>query len=62
MGMRCIAAPVFDPTGEPFAGVSVSGPSQRVRPEADERTGALVRAAAYEITHAIGGTAPVRGP
>ena len=29
-GMRCIAAPVFDWTGEAVAGVSVSGPVSRV--------------------------------
>lgn len=29
VGMRCIAAPVFDPVGSIIAGVSISGPSSR---------------------------------
>jgi len=57
-GMRCIAAPVFNHFGEPVAGVSVSGPSQRVRPDRDGATGRLVRAAADEITRATGGVVP----
>ncbi len=34
-GMRCIAAPIFNPFGEAVAGVSLSGPSVRVKPEQD---------------------------
>jgi IclR family acetate operon transcriptional repressor len=56
-GMRCIAAPVFNAYGEPIAGVSLSGPSVRVKPERDEEFGALIRQAADEITRAVGGVA-----
>jgi IclR family acetate operon transcriptional repressor len=54
-GMRCIAAPVFNAYGEPVAGVSLSGPSVRVKPERDAEFGALVKHAADEITRATGG-------
>jgi IclR family acetate operon transcriptional repressor len=56
-GMRCIAAPVFNAFGEPIAGVSLSGPSVRVKPKRDGEFGALIRQAADEITRAIGGVA-----
>ncbi|MEL6679928.1 MAG: HTH-type transcriptional regulator BhcR [Pseudomonadota bacterium] len=58
MGMRCIAAPIFNEFGEAIAGVSISGPSVRVRPERDGALGARVSEAASAITQAIGGRAP----
>ena len=57
-GMRCIAAPIFNPFGEAVAGISVSGPVTRVTPERDAEIGATVRAAAGAITQALGGRAP----
>ena len=60
MGMRCIAAPVFNSFGEAVAGVSLSGPSVRVRPERDAEFGALIARAADEITRSTGGTPPRR--
>ena len=54
-GMRCIAAPIFNNYGEVIAGVSLSGPSVRVKPERDGELGALIRHAADEITRATGG-------
>ncbi|MCP5073989.1 MAG: IclR family transcriptional regulator [Rhodobacteraceae bacterium] len=57
-GMRCIAAPVFDPFGEPVAGLSVSGPGFRIPPNAVSEIGAKVRAAANELSKAIGGESP----
>jgi IclR family acetate operon transcriptional repressor len=57
-GMRCIAAPIFNPFGEPVAGISISGPSVRVRTERDAEFGAIVSAAAQEVTRATGGNAP----
>jgi IclR family acetate operon transcriptional repressor len=57
-GMRCVAAPVFNGYGEPVAGLSVSGPAFRIGLSDAARIGALVRAAADEVTTAIGG---VRG-
>ena len=54
-GMRCIAAPVFDLTGEAIAGVSVSGPTHRIGNEHVKTLGAVVAAAAAELSHAMGG-------
>lgn len=58
LGMRCIAAPIFDVHGEATAGISVSGPTSRM---GLEKTGALASAvmeAAANLTTAIGGTPP----
>ncbi|TBN43910.1 IclR family transcriptional regulator [Paracoccus subflavus] len=54
-GMRCIAAPVFDMTGDAVAGVSVSGPSHRIGYEHVKTLGAVVAAAAAELSAAMGG-------
>ncbi len=58
LGMRCIAAPVFNEHGEAIAAVSVSGPTVRVNAEAVPRIAALTVEAAAAITLAIGGRAP----
>lgn len=58
MGMRCIAAPIFNEFREPVAGISISGPTVRVTHARADVIGAGVRAAADQITEAIGGTAP----
>lgn len=55
LGMRCIAAPVFDVHGEAIAGISVSGPTSRVRTDQISRLSTSVVAAATELTAAIGG-------
>ena len=55
IGMRCIAAPVFDIHGEAVAGISVSGPTSRVGTERIAEFGAAVVAAAQELSGAIGG-------
>jgi len=49
-GLRCIAAPVRDDTGELVAGLSVSAPAERHSPE----WAALVKEAADAISLAIG--------
>ncbi|MBU3032013.1 HTH-type transcriptional regulator BhcR [Paracoccus marinaquae] len=54
-GMRCIAAPVFDLSGEAVAGVSVSGPTHRIGQEHVKTLGAAVAEAAAELTKALGG-------
>lgn len=58
-GMRCVAAPIFNAYGEPVAGLSVSGPAFRMRLEDAPRIGAMVRAAADQVTAATGGIRPV---
>ena len=55
IGMRCIAAPVFNVFGEVVAGISVSGPTTRI---SEDRIAALaghVVDAAARLTRAIGG-------
>lgn len=59
LGMRCIAAPVFDVNREPVAGISVSGPTSRVEPSAIERLSRAVIDAANKLTKAIGGEGSV---
>lgn len=54
LGMRCIAAPVFDMTGAAIAGLSVSGPAHRVGPEHLKTLGAAVAEAARELSAALG--------
>lgn len=55
LGMRCIAAPVFDVNQEAVAGISVSGPISRVGPEDIDRLSAFVIKAARDLSSAIGG-------
>ncbi|AUH35551.1 HTH-type transcriptional regulator BhcR [Paracoccus tegillarcae] len=55
VGMRCVAAPVLDVAGQPIAGISISGPTHRVGPAHLKTLGAVVVAAAEELTQAIGG-------
>jgi len=55
---RRIAAPVFNEFAEPIAGVSISGPTVRLRPERLDELGPLIAAAAAEVTRIIGGRAP----
>lgn len=54
-GMRCIAAAVFDASGEAVAGISVSGPTSRLGPEVVARFSPQVIEAARQLTAAIGG-------
>jgi IclR family transcriptional regulator, acetate operon repressor len=58
LGMRCIAAPVFDLHGEAVAGISVSGPTVRMSLEDIGRFAASVMEASADLTSAIGGTPP----
>ena len=55
VGMRCIAAPIFDAARVAVAGVSISGPTARFPDEALADLGTRVRAAADEITRRLGG-------
>ncbi len=53
IGMRCIAAPIFETTGKIFASVSISGPSARFADEDLARLSAFVTSAAKEITKGL---------
>ena len=56
-GLRCVAAPVRNDSGELVAGLSVSAPTERHRPE----WAALVKKTAEAISLAIGYTPPATG-
>ncbi len=53
-GMRCVAAPILDIYGDAIAGISVSGPTHRMGTDRIGDIGALVRAAALEISRGMG--------
>ncbi len=55
LGMRCVAAPVFNNFGEAVVAVSVSGPSVRMTKGRLAEFGTMVRKAADEITRNVGG-------
>jgi IclR family acetate operon transcriptional repressor len=46
LGVRCVAAPIFDVTGRCLGAISISGPTTRVTPEVIDEIGPLVRHAA----------------
>jgi len=55
LGMRCIAAPVYNVFGEAVAGISVSGPTSRITEDRITDLAQPVMAAATALTTAIGG-------
>jgi IclR family transcriptional regulator, acetate operon repressor len=55
LGMRCIAAPVFDINREAVAGISVSGPTSRVSEATLQALSRPVIEASRQLTQAIGG-------
>lgn len=55
MGMTCVAAAVFDLHGDPVAGLSVSGPTDRILTSGPDRLGAAVADAAEVLTASLGG-------
>ncbi len=54
IGMRCIAAPIFDYQGQAVAGISISGPSHRMSPDMVTQIGAIVHAAASDVSRSLG--------
>ncbi|GMG82619.1 glyoxylate bypass operon transcriptional repressor IclR [Paralimibaculum aggregatum] len=59
LGLRCVAAPLFDEMGRAVAAISVSGPSARISRERLAPLGRMVAQAALEATRDFGGEAPV---
>lgn len=55
IGLRCVAAAIFDEHGEPLAAISVSGPSARVTDQRIPALGELVHKVAEDITSELGG-------
>ena len=54
VGMRCIAAPIIDLHGEAVAGISVSGPTNRMAENRLEQISQLVREAADSLSQSLG--------
>jgi IclR family acetate operon transcriptional repressor len=59
IGLRCVAAPVYDENCDVLAAISVSGSSARISHADIERFGQLLRRKAADITINLGGTVPV---
>lgn len=60
LGLRCIAACLFDEHHEAFAAISISGPISRITDDRVTELGALVIHAAKEITQSYGGGTGVK--
>src|SRR5947199_692364 len=58
MGLRCIAAVVYNDSSEPLAAISVSGMTSRLTDERLPMLGQTVRDVAAELTIALGGVMP----
>lgn len=54
-GLRCVAAAVLDENGQPWAAVSLAGPTTRLTPERIPLLGMLVQTTARDLTLALGG-------
>ncbi|MBR1153350.1 IclR family transcriptional regulator [Bradyrhizobium sp. JYMT SZCCT0428] len=62
MGLRCIAAVVYNDCSEPLAAISVSGMTSRLTDDRLPQLGQTVREVAAELTVALGGVKPVAKP
>jgi IclR family acetate operon transcriptional repressor len=58
MGLRCVAAVVYNDRAEPLAAISVSGMTGRLTDERLPQLGQTVREVAAELTVALGGIIP----
>lgn len=58
MGLRCVAAVVYNDCAEPLAAISVSGMTARLTDERLPQLGQTVREVAAELTAALGGVMP----
>jgi IclR family transcriptional regulator, acetate operon repressor len=55
-GIRSVAAPVFDFSGQAVGCLSISGPEQRMAPERLDQLGALIVPAAWSVSELLGAT------
>jgi IclR family acetate operon transcriptional repressor len=58
VGLRCVAAPVYDEQGRAVAAISISGPRSRIPDTRLRELGALTGRIAREVTDHIGGHPP----
>lgn len=61
IGLRCVAAIIYDEHSEPVAAISLSGPRARISDPVLEEYGKLIVKAATDITAAMGGQVPAGG-
>ena len=57
-GLRCVAAPVFNASGEAIAAISVSASIERLGDRRVSSIGRLVKETALELTDSLGGKLP----
>jgi IclR family transcriptional regulator, acetate operon repressor len=55
LGLRCLAAPVYNEHSEPLGAVSIAGPKSRISDDRVAELGAIVARTARDITDAMGG-------
>lgn len=55
LGLRCVAAPVFNEFGEAVAAISISGPTARISDQRLPALSEMVAQAAFEATRDFGG-------
>jgi IclR family acetate operon transcriptional repressor len=55
IGLRCVAAAIYDEHSEPLAALSASGPTARISDRRIPELGRIVASAASDITAALGG-------
>jgi len=53
-GVHCFSAPVFDHKNEVIAAITLTGPSERLRPEDGEQIGLLIRQHADRVSQRLG--------
>lgn len=58
VGLRCVAAPIFDEHSSPLAALSISGPAARVSDQKLGEFGAMVVEAARAVTAELSGCGP----
>jgi IclR family acetate operon transcriptional repressor len=58
IGLRCVAALIYDEHAEPLAGLSISGPAARISEERLLELGQVAVEIANEVTAALGGREP----
>ena len=58
VGLRCVAALIYDEHAEPLAGLSISGPAARISKERLLELGQITVEIASEVTAALGGREP----
>jgi DNA-binding IclR family transcriptional regulator len=61
-GVRCVAAPVFDRSGNIVAAISLTGPVQQLTEDRLPRIADKAKEAARQLTSALGGQAQPRTP